>query len=195
LLAGLRDADPATTDGSARYLLDANDHLGRALRARGRRWLRRWTPADGLVDPDDLAREALAGHQLGARPFSPTALQHFAACPYRFFLQAVMRLQPREEPVAIEVLDPLTRGALFHEVQFAVLSELRAAELLPVRAANLDAARSTRWPRAGPGSSGRRSTGCGGTASTASAPTCASGCGARRMRTTAVSRGASSSPS
>src|SRR5206468_995301 len=46
LLAGLRDADPATTDGSARYLLDANVHLGRALRARGRRWLRRWTPAD-----------------------------------------------------------------------------------------------------------------------------------------------------
>ncbi len=142
LLAGLRDADPATTDGSARYLLDANVHLGRALRARGRRWLRRWTPADGLVDPDALAREALADHQLGARPFSPTALQHFAACPYRFFLQAVMRLQPREEPVAIEVLDPLTRGALFHEVQFAVLSELRAAELLPVRPANLDAARA-----------------------------------------------------
>jgi ATP-dependent helicase/nuclease subunit B len=142
LLAGLRDADPATTDGSARYLLDANVHLGRALRARGRRWLRRWTPADGLVDPDDLARAALADHQLAARPFSPTALQHFAACPYRFFLQALMRLQPREEPVAVEVLDPLTRGALFHEVQFAVLTELRGADLLPVRPANLDAVRA-----------------------------------------------------
>ena len=141
LLSGLRDADPATTDGSARYLLDANAHLGRALRARGRRWLRRWTPADGLVDPDDLARAALARHQLGARPFSPTALQHFATCPYRFFLQAVMRLQPREEPVAVEAIDPLTRGAMFHEVQFAVLSALRAQNLLPVRPENLDAAR------------------------------------------------------
>src|SRR5581483_7083124 len=50
LLAPLRDADPKTTEGSARYLLDANVHLGRALRARGRRWLRRWTPADGLAD-------------------------------------------------------------------------------------------------------------------------------------------------
>jgi ATP-dependent helicase/nuclease subunit B len=140
LLAGLRDADPASIEGSARYLLDANVHLGRALRARGRRWLRRWTPADGLVDPDDLARAALARHRLAARAFSPTALQHFAACPYRFFLQAVMRLQPREEPVAIEVLDPLTRGALFHEAQFAVLTELRAADGLPVRPANLEAA-------------------------------------------------------
>ena len=142
LLAGLRDADPSTTDGSARYLLDANVHLGRALRARGRRWLRRWTPADGLVDPDALAREAMVQHQLASRSFSPTALQNFAFCPYRFFLQAVMRLKPREEPVAVEVIDPLTRGAIFHEIQFAVLSELRTRALLPVRPANLDAARA-----------------------------------------------------
>jgi len=142
LLAGLRDADPSTTDGSARYLLDANVHLGRALRARGRRWLRRWTAADGLVDPDELAREAMARHQMTGRAFSPTALQHFATCPYRFFLQALMRLKPREEPVAVEVIDPLTRGAIFHEIQFAVLTRLRADGLLPVRPANLDAARA-----------------------------------------------------
>src|SRR5262249_20271250 len=141
LLAGLRDADPTTTDGSARYLLDANVHLGRALRARARRWLRRWTAADGLVDPDDLARDALARHQVDARSFSPTALQHLAYCPYRFFLQAVMRLQPREEPVAIEVLDPLTRGAMFHEIQFAVLTRLRERGLLPVRPGNVEQAR------------------------------------------------------
>src|SRR5206468_12297200 len=97
--------------------------------------------ADGLVDPDALARVALAAHQLSARSFSPTALQHFAACPYRFFLQALMRLQPREEPVAVEVIDPLTRGAIFHEAQFAILTRLRAEGLLPVRHAHVDAAR------------------------------------------------------
>src|SRR2546428_8068095 len=74
LLAGLRDADPATTDGSARYLLDANVHLGRALPARGRRWLRRWTPADGLVDPDDPPPRALAAHPPPPPPLSPTPL-------------------------------------------------------------------------------------------------------------------------
>src|SRR5207245_2826935 len=94
-----------------------------------------WTPADGLVDPDDLAREALAGHQLGARPFSPTALQHFAACPYRFFLQAVMRLQPREEPVAIEVLDPLPRGAPCHRGPVGVPGWLTATARTPIRRA------------------------------------------------------------
>src|SRR6184192_1397566 len=138
LLAPLLTADPETTAGTASYLLTANPHLARALRARARRGLRRWTPADGLVDPDPLAREALARHQLGARSFSPTGLQHFALCPYRFLLQAIHRLEPREEPAAIEVLDPLTRGALFHDVQFEVLSELRAAGLLPYRPADLE---------------------------------------------------------
>lgn len=143
LLAPLLDAttDPKATIGAARYLLGANAHLARALRARAQRWWKRWTPADGLVDPDDLGRTALAAHQLAARSYSPTALQHFAACPYRFFLQAVHRLQPREEPVAIETIDPLTRGSLFHEVQFEVLSRLKADGLLPVRAETLEVAR------------------------------------------------------
>jgi ATP-dependent helicase/nuclease subunit B len=137
LLGPLLDADPKTTIGTARYLLGANVHLARALRARAHRWWKRWTPADGLVDPDALGRDALAAHQLNARSYSPTALQHFAACPYRFFLQAVHRLKPRDEPVAIEAIDPLTRGSLFHEVQFALLSKLKADGLLPVRPANL----------------------------------------------------------
>ncbi len=144
LLAPLLDADPETTRGTARYLLGANAHLARALRARARRWWRtRWTQADGLVDADELGRAALARHQLAARSFSPTALQHFAACPYRFFLQAVHRLQPREEPTAIEAMDPLTRGALFHDVQFALLTKLRAERRLPVTRENRDAAQAT----------------------------------------------------
>src|SRR5262245_16344864 len=140
LLGPLLDADSATTAGTASYLLQANPHLARALRARGRRWLRRWKPSDGLVDPDELARAALARHQMTERSYSPTALQHYAACPYRFFLPALYRLAPREEPEAIEVLDPLTRGALFHDVQFGVLGRLRDAGLLPVRPAVLEEA-------------------------------------------------------
>jgi CRISPR/Cas system-associated exonuclease Cas4 (RecB family) len=137
VLDKLVDADPETTRGTARYLLEANEFLGRALRARARRWLKRWTPADGLVDPDPQARAALAPHQLSARPYSPTSLQHFAACPYRFLLQAIHRLQPREVPEAIELIDPLTRGGLFHDVQFEILTALRAASMLPLTAETL----------------------------------------------------------
>jgi len=140
VLAPLLDLDEEQAVGAASYLLGANPHLERALRARARRWLKRWTPADGLVDPGPHAAAALAAHQISARSFSPTALQHYAYCPYRFFLQAIHRLAPREEPVAIETMDPLTRGALFHDVQFGILSRLRAAQVLPLRAAHLPAA-------------------------------------------------------
>jgi ATP-dependent helicase/nuclease subunit B len=128
--------------GEAHYLLNANEHLARALRFRGRRWLRTWKQVDGLVDPPDEALAAIRKHALSARSFSPTALQHYAACPYRFLLSAVHRLAAREDPSAIEDLDPMTRGSLVHEVQFEVLSELRNAGLLPVTAPRLDEARA-----------------------------------------------------
>jgi ATP-dependent helicase/nuclease subunit B len=126
--------------GAARYLLGVNPHLTRTLRARAARWRRAWSPADGLVHPDAVAREAMARHQIGARSFSPTALECFAACPYKFFLHAIHRLQPREEPEALEVIDPLTRGSLFHDVQFEVFSRLRDEARLPVTADHLDRA-------------------------------------------------------
>ena len=71
---------------------------------------------------------------------SPTALQHFAACPYRFLLYTVHRLEPRDEPVQIELMDPLTRGSLVHDVQFDVLTKLRDEGLLPLAPAGLDRA-------------------------------------------------------
>jgi ATP-dependent helicase/nuclease subunit B len=46
----------------------------------------------------------------------------------------VLRLELRNEPAAIEVIDPLTRGSLFHDTQFEILSELKKQGLLPLTA-------------------------------------------------------------
>lgn len=127
--------------GTARYLLDANPHLARALRFRARRWRPRWTPADGLVEPIPEALAALRAHALGARAYSPTALEKFATCPYQFLLHAVLRLSPREPSRAIEELGPLERGSLIHTIQFELLAELRRDGLLPVTRTTLPEAR------------------------------------------------------
>ena len=127
--------------GTARYLLTSNPYLGRALRTRWQRWSPRWTPADGLIMPSAESRDAIARHALGARSYSPTALQGYAACPYRFFLQAVHRLAPREFPEAIDELDPLQRGSLIHDIQFEMFERLSDAGLLPVRPQNLEIVR------------------------------------------------------
>ncbi len=137
ILDRLVGQNPDETTGAAHYLLGANEYLARALRARARRWLKSWTRADGLVDPEPGAIAALARHQISARSYSPTALQHFAECPYRFFLYAIHRLEPRDEIEAIEVIDPLTRGSIFAETQFEILSALRSRGMLPLTAQNL----------------------------------------------------------
>jgi ATP-dependent helicase/nuclease subunit B len=131
----------AETVGAARYLMSSNVHLARALRFRAKRALKGWTEADVLVSPAPAAQHALMAHALGARSYSATGLQNYAACPYRFLLQAVHRLSPREEPQPIEELDPLQRGSLIHEVQFQLLSVLRGEKLLPVTTATLEDAR------------------------------------------------------
>ena len=117
--------------GHGRYLLDVgagrpdNAYLVRALFAEARRWRPSWTYADGLVVEQESERAALALHHPTARPYSATALQHFSECPYRFALQAVFRLRARDPVAPVEDLDPLTRGALFHEVQFHFLQRVR----------------------------------------------------------------------
>jgi ATP-dependent helicase/nuclease subunit B len=128
-LAVLDGLFQAPVRGRARYLVEANPHLGRALRARHARWSSRWTAWDGLVLPTAAGHAALAPHQLSARPFSPTALEHYAACPYRFFLATVHRLAPLEIPGELEELGPLEKGSMTHEVQYRLLSRLRAEGL------------------------------------------------------------------
>jgi CRISPR/Cas system-associated exonuclease Cas4 (RecB family) len=142
LLQSILERPEKETVGMARFLLGANPHLERALRFRARRWLKTWNRADGLVDPDPLARPALAAHALAARSFSPTALQHYASCPYKFVLNALHKLAPREEPAELEELDPLQRGSLIHDVQFKLLGRLRDTGLVPVTLQNLEKARA-----------------------------------------------------
>ena len=131
--------------GRARYLLTANPYLARALRSRYQRWSSNWTSADGLLNPSGPVQRAvhtiMGKHALSARSYSPTSLQNFARCPYRFFLRAIHGLAPREVPVAIDELDPLQRGSLIHDVQFELLARLRHEKLLPVQPSNLDRAR------------------------------------------------------
>jgi hypothetical protein len=126
--------------GAGRYLIAANPHLARALRARYQRWGRSWTASDGLVSRSETALAAMARHTMGLRSYSPTALQNYARCPYRFFLYAIHRLAPRLEPEPIDELDPLQRGSLIHDIQFELFARLRGEDLLPARPGSLDAA-------------------------------------------------------
>jgi CRISPR/Cas system-associated exonuclease Cas4 (RecB family) len=125
-----------TARGQAHYIVQLNPHLRRSLTAQWQRARAVWTPSDGLVRAGGEVRALLDTQRLHARPYSVSALQHYAACPYRFLLSAVYRLAPVEEPAALQRLDPLTRGSLFHRVQSELFRALAAESLLPPRPAD-----------------------------------------------------------
>jgi CRISPR/Cas system-associated exonuclease Cas4 (RecB family) len=137
----LHGASAPEVKGRARYLLEINETLGRSLRSRWVRWRSpKWSPEDGIVRVTESIRQALEQHRPHARAYSVTSLEKFAACPYRFLLSAVHRLEPREDAVALIQMDPLTRGRLIHEIQARTLRALREMSGLPVTGGNLEQA-------------------------------------------------------
>ena len=139
----LRETASGKIQGRARYLLELNPHIGRSLRTRLMRWKYDWSQFDGLCTATDPVREALTKHRLTQRAYSVSALQRFAVCPYQFLLAAIHRLEPREEPVSLEHLDPLQRGSIFHWVQEDLMHHLQQRNALPVTPANLNTALQT----------------------------------------------------
>ena len=137
MLGQIMQLPPAQAKGTGHYLIEANSHLVRSLRNRARRWRPKWFYTDGLVEPTPETIAKLEPFRLGAKPYSPSSLQHYADCPYRFFLYSIQRLEPRETPCALEQMDPLTRGSLFHETQQKLMEDLRHQHLLPVTQARL----------------------------------------------------------
>jgi ATP-dependent helicase/nuclease subunit B len=140
--AVLAGGDTATAKGRARYLYELSPELRRSLTARWLRWHRRaWETADGLIRAADATAPMLASQRLGARPYSLSALQRFAVCPYQFLLSAIYRLAPLEAPTPLQRLDPLTRGDLFHRIQAHALRGFKDRGLLPLTAEHLPKAR------------------------------------------------------
>jgi ATP-dependent helicase/nuclease subunit B len=124
-------------EGRLAHIMKLNPNLARSLRSRWARWEDRWSRYDGLCDKRQSVVEILAAQRLNARPYSVSALQQFAVCPYRFLLSGIYRLESSEEPGPLEEMDPLTKGRLFHRIQAVLQRELKDKALVPVKAAQL----------------------------------------------------------
>jgi ATP-dependent helicase/DNAse subunit B len=140
-LATLRDLIEApnrlAVKGHAHYLLRLNEALRRSVTLRWARARSKWMPQEALVRTTAATRPMLESQRLGARPYSLSALQKFSTCPYQFLLSAIYRLEPNDEPEPLQRLDPLTRGALFHEVQAEVFRSMQAKGWLPLDSSKL----------------------------------------------------------
>ena len=71
--------------------------------------------------------------QLTGRGFAVTALEKYAACPYRFYLATVVGLSARKQAVAVEELDAATRGLIIHELLRSASVALQERQLVLAR--------------------------------------------------------------
>jgi ATP-dependent helicase/DNAse subunit B len=113
----------AWPDGSRRLPDDLRASLaGAALVAQQRFRQRDLGCYEGLFQ-DPLLIEWV-GKQFGPeRVFSPTALEDYVACPFRFFLGHVLHLDALEEPT--EEIEVTRRGMAFHRALARLHSRLR----------------------------------------------------------------------
>jgi hypothetical protein len=139
----LDNRDSTAVRGRAHYMLGLNEALRRSVISRWSRDRPAWSASDGLVRVAPGTSAALQAHRLDKRPYSLSALQRFATCPYQFLLATIYRLQPWDEPEPLMRMDPLTRGSLFHKVQAEFYRAMKAGGDLPIESANVPGAMAT----------------------------------------------------
>ncbi len=105
------------------------DPMARACRLARQRSLRQLTEYDGNLS--GIKGIDTFGIRPDGAPISPTALETWAACPYRYFLAYVLRLGALDTPEEIFSISALDRGTLGHEILERFIRESRHGGHLP----------------------------------------------------------------
>ena len=105
------------------------DPLARAVRLAQQRSQRRLTEFDGDLSGIEATHRFDIGP--GGSPISPTALESWATCPYRYFLGYVLRLGSLDTPEEIFSISALDRGTLSHEILERFIDERVQSGNLP----------------------------------------------------------------
>ena len=90
--------------------------FGLAVTARAARWSTALTRHDGVMIGDAAAKLAAATQFARAKAVSPSRLETYATCPYRYFVRYALGVDAVKEPEEIERIDPLERGSLVHAI-------------------------------------------------------------------------------
>ena len=103
--------------------------LAGAVRLAYLRSARQLTEFDGNLSALAVADRFSIGSD--GSPISPTALETWATCPYRYFLGHILRLRALETPEEIVTISALDRGSMIHEILETFISERVATGSLP----------------------------------------------------------------
>jgi ATP-dependent helicase/DNAse subunit B len=130
----LASAHPA----DARFVERLSGNFARAMDAEQAQWGSNcFTAYDGVLATPEC-RQALAEEFSAQRRYAPTSLERYAACPYRFFLNDVLRLKERDEPETADEIDARDKGELIHAILRDFYAAMKAQNRLPLAEAHLE---------------------------------------------------------
>ena len=108
----MKDGNVDLLAGFFRYAGAAGDGIASGMELLSLRQDRnRFGPAEGMLS--EAVQPRLASEFSRQRTFSATELEAYAYCPFRFFIERLLKLEPVEDPV-LEI-DYRQRGLLAHE--------------------------------------------------------------------------------
>ncbi|NWF53878.1 MAG: exodeoxyribonuclease V subunit gamma [Syntrophaceae bacterium] len=101
------------------YFRRAFPVFNRAVKLALRRWgFKAFTEYDGCLTSTRARRLLGERFSLAGQVLSPTKLETYAACPFKYFLAEVLGLKPLPSPEEVSRLQPLERGTMIHEILF-----------------------------------------------------------------------------
>ena len=119
------------TSRGERWVTALSRFSGPGLKLARARLAERVSSCDGWVDDPSLF--GLFRKQVEpTHPISPSRLEAYATCPFRFFVQYVLRVQPLPEPTYELTLDSRTFGSLLHRFLARFFRRLRDEGALPL---------------------------------------------------------------
>ena len=113
----------------ARHPLASRGSLQRAHRLGRSRYLESLTEFDGNLSGE--VGSGWSGDSLQGSAVSPTSLETWAGCPYRYFLGHVLRLSALETPEETTAITPLERGSLVHHILERFIADTAASGAMP----------------------------------------------------------------
>ena len=112
-----------------RHPLASRGSLLRAFRLGRSRYSESLTEFDGNLSGE--GGSGRFGERLQGSAVSPTSLETWAGCPYRYFLGHVLRLSALETPEETTAITPLERGSLVHHILERFVVETSASGPMP----------------------------------------------------------------
>ena len=103
-------------------ILDKNDEIRRIRKADPFGELEN----NGFISLDDETKIFLA--TFSEREFSVSQLETFAKCPFKYFAERILKLQPIEEPT--EEAQPLELGSVLHSILYEFYSKVTKKRIL-----------------------------------------------------------------